>query len=411
MSGTLEPKGLAVGQRLLAIDDSPDMGDLIAFVAEPLGYECMHAMTFAVAKEMLTDALDVIVVDLMMPDIDGIEVLRYLAQQRCTAGILLLSGADRRLLSVAEEMARASGLRVLGRLSKPFLPRDLAALLSTQAGVTAAQKRNRPDAPEITEADLRRAIAENELVVYYQPQVDIVSGVAVGAEVLVRWQRPSHGLVPPDAFVSAFEACGMTHDLTWAVVEQTFSDAALFEAGGWTPKLSINVSAMFLRDLDLPEKLFARAQAAGVSPANITIEIVESGAIEKVTAVLDIVTRLRLRGFHMSIDDFGTGFSMMQQLKRIPANELKVDKGFVLAMTHDADALVIVSKTIEIGHEMGMTVVAEGVETEEQLQKLRELKCDIAQGFLFAKAMPAAELLAWRAKTANGNYGAAQHPQ
>jgi EAL domain-containing protein (putative c-di-GMP-specific phosphodiesterase class I)/ActR/RegA family two-component response regulator len=386
-------------KRLLVIDDGVEMGALIAAIVKPLGYVCQHATTFVQFKAFCpadADVTDVIVVDLMMPDVDGIEVLRYLGEKRCRAAILLLSQVEMRILAVAEEMARASKLRVLGRLRKPFVRSDLETLLRYGDGEHAMLDVPPSALRPITEAELRRAIGENQFLLHYQPQVDIKSGAAVGVEVLVRWQHPVRGLVYPDTFIGLSESWELVNDLTWVVMDAAFKDLKFFATCGWHPNLAINVSAFSLRDLKLPDLLFVRAAAAGIELSKITVEITESGVITQVAGVLDILARLRLGGVNLSIDDFGTGFSMMRQLKRMPANELKIDKEFIRALEQDSDAEVIVRKTIEIGHELGMRVVAEGVETEAQLHMLGALNCDVAQGNLFSRPALAADIAAWR---------------
>ena len=390
-------------KRLLVIDDSAEIGGLIAAIAQPLGYTCLHATTFEQFKAFCPGDADVIVVDLMMPDIDGIEVLRYIGEQRCRAGILLLSSVEMRLLAVAGEMARASNLRVLGRLRKPFVREELRAILQShggvQGGILATHVAPLSALQPVSKTDLRRAINENQFILYYQPQIDIKTGAAVGVEALVRWQHPVHGLLYPDTFIGLGESSLLVDELTWVVMDAAFKDMNYFAAGGWHPTLAINVSAFSLRDLKLPDRLFARAAAAGIATTKITVEITESGVITEVAGVLDILARLRLGGVNLSIDDFGTGFSMMRQLKRMPANELKIDQEFIRVLGHDNDAEVIVRKTIEIGHELGMKVVAEGVETAAQLHMLSALNCDVAQGYLFSRPLTAVDIAAW-SKTA-----------
>lgn len=361
-----------------------------------MGFACEHVRTFEAFKALLADDVAVIMVDLMMPGVDGIEVLRYLAEQQCRAGILLFSGADGRTLVVAEEMARELRLRVLGRLSKPLVRGDLEAFLRQEDDVAMPALKLAAAAPIITAEALRNAIAEKQFVAYYQPQIDIQSGRASGVEALVRWQHPQYGLVYPNDFITAAESCGIIDQLTWMVVDQVFHDAQHFATRGWVPTLSINVSAFSLCDLKLPDRIMASAEATGIAPERIIVEITESGMVQKAAPVLDILARLRLRGVNLSIDDFGTGFSMMHQLKRIPANEIKIDKEFIGAMTHEHSAEVIVRKTIEIGHELRMKVVAEGVETPEQFQLLKKLNCDVAQGYLFARPMQAMRY--WRGR-------------
>ena len=383
-------------KRLLTIDDdSHFFGLIISAIATPMGYRCEHARTFPAFKDLLSDNVSVIMVDLMMPGVDGIEVLRFMSEQNCKAGILLFSGTDQRTLLVAEEMARELRLRVLGRLAKPLVRGDLEAFLRQEEQVVVPSLVAANAAPVITVEALRRAIIEKQLVVYYQPQIDVKSGTAAGVEALVRWKHPVHGLVFPDSFITLAESCGVIDELTWLVITQIFEDAKTFAAQGWEPTLSINVSAFSLCDLKLPDRLFSLAQSSGVAPERIIVEITESGMVEKVAPVLDILTRLRLRGINLSIDDFGTGFSMMHQLKRIPASEIKIDMEFVRAMGQDHSAEVIVRKTIEIGHELGMKVVAEGVEERGQLEQLAKLNCDIVQGYLYGRPVPPDALLSW----------------
>jgi EAL domain-containing protein (putative c-di-GMP-specific phosphodiesterase class I) len=386
-------------KRLLVIDDRPEIGVLVLAIAKRLGYVSDYAPTFTAFTRLLVRTPDVIVIDLTMPDIDGIEVLRFLGERQCRAGILLLSNAERRVLLVAEEMAHASGLRVIGVMRKPFARDVLETVLRKAHNEKLPDLVQAQAVPIITEDALRRAIVEQQLVLHYQPQIDINTGDVAGLEMLVRWQHPEQGLLYPDTFIGLSELWGLIDGLTWWVVDKAFEDSQIFSLRGWKPSLSINMSAFSLHDLQLPDVLLARAVAAGISPARVIIEITESGHIKQAATMLDILARLRLRGINLSIDDFGTGFSMMHQLKRIPAGEVKIDKSFVNVMALDRDAEAIVRKTIELGHDLGMKVVAEGVETEEQLRILKALKCDIAQGYLFARPMPVDAVLAWREAT------------
>jgi EAL domain-containing protein (putative c-di-GMP-specific phosphodiesterase class I) len=176
------------------------------------------------------------------------------------------------------------------------------------------------------------------------------------------------------------------------------SEVGQFANGdGKAPMLSLNASVYSLHDLKFPDILVSIAEKHGISPANITIEITESGLIKELSRTLDILTRLRMKQVKLSIDDFGTGYAMMQQLKNIPATELKIDKSFVLDMQVNDRDRIMVQKTVELGHELGMHVIAEGVETQEQLDLLRANGCDSAQGYLFSRPIPAKEMVNWLA--------------
>jgi EAL domain-containing protein (putative c-di-GMP-specific phosphodiesterase class I) len=169
----------------------------------------------------------------------------------------------------------------------------------------------------------------------------------------------------------------------------------VFTGHGALCTLSLNVSAHSLHDLALPDRLLALTHEYGVSPSQIVLEITESGLVRELATALDILTRLRLKQFQLSIDDFGTGYAMMQQLRHVPATELKIDRSFVQDVLTDDRASVVVQKTIELGHDLGMRVVAEGVETSTHLALLRARACDIAQGYLFSRPLAGPDLLAW----------------
>ena len=384
---------------MLVIDDEPEMGEFVSEVAQACGYFCDSVTNFEDFKALLGPDISIIVVDLVMPGVDGIELLRYLAKHGCQSGIVLMSGFDRRVLSVSEELARELGLNVLGNFQKPIRFVDLEGFLKRSSKETTECFVRAEFAGTINEDELQRAIRDDQFVLHYQPQMDIRSRLPVGIEALVRWNHPEHGLLDPDAFLATSESLGLIDDLTWLIVKKALADRRRIIKRGWRPTLSINVSAVSLRDLAMPEKLLSLAAAFGTSPKDIVIEVTESGLIKELRTALDILARLRVHRMDLSIDDFGTGYSMLQQLKRVPANELKIDKAFVQAMEYDEEARAMVCKTIELGHELGMRVVAEGVETEGQLLRLSGMGCDIAQGYFFSRPVPLHEILAWLSHT------------
>ncbi len=217
-----------------------------------------------------------------------------------------------------------------------------------------------------------------------------------GVEALARWQHPERGLIFPDYFIGRMEELGLIDELGWIVANRGMSDVEQFENGdGKALMLSVNASVYSLHDLKFPDVLVSIAEKHGVSPGDVTIEITETRLIKELARTLDILTRLRIKQVKLSIDDFGTGYAMMQQLKIIPATELKIDKSFIQEMSGNDRDRIMVQKTIEIGHELGMQVIGEGVETQEQLDILREKGCDIAQGFFFSRPLPAQEMVSW----------------
>lgn len=379
------------------IDDNPDVGEFIRAAAQAMGFECSSATDADEFLKMLSPDTNLILLDLVMPDMDGVELLRLLAQRKCRAGIILISGTGKRIIESAGQLAQALGLSIAGHLQKPFrlveLEKVLNQHLDPQKEVEVARQDSRTP---FRKDELRRAILYNEFVLHYQPQIDILTGRIIGLEALVRWQHPERGLVFPDFFISRMEKIGLIDELGWTVVNTGMSELSRFaDRNGKVPMLSINASVYSLHDLKFPDILASLAEKHGISPANVTIEITESGLIKELLSSLDILTRLRMKGFMLSIDDFGTGYAMMQQLKVIPATELKIDRSFIFDMHQNERDRVIVQKTIEMGHELGIHVIAEGVENREQLDFLHLKGCDSAQGYLFSRPLPANELIPW----------------
>ena len=383
-------------RRILIIDDEIDVGEFVSDAAQTMGFDCTVTTDAKMFLNALTPDTTLILLDLMMPDMDGVELLRLLSERKCTTGIVLMSGVGKRTLESAAQLANVLGLSIAGHLQKPFRLTELEELLANTAEpetLTIVQ----PGASFITQnEELRRAVERNEFVVHYQPLIDIATGRVVGVEALARWQHPERGLIFPDDFIGRMEKLGLIDQLGWIVANLGMSEVGQFANGdGKAPMLSLNASVFSLHDLKFPDTLLAIAEKHGVSPSNVTIEITESGLIEELSRTLDILTRLRMKQVNLSIDDFGTGYAMMQQLKNIPATELKIDKSFVQGMLSNERDRIMVQKTIEIGHELGMQVIGEGVETEEQLNLLRLRGCDCAQGYLFSRPLPAKEAVSW----------------
>lgn len=381
---------------ILVIDDDEDVLNLVVETAHGMGMLCTSTTNPAAFLECIHPGTTLILLDLIMPETDGIELLRMLGQRGCAANIVLMSGVGKRIIESAAELAHVLGLSVVGQLQKPFRIRDLESLLSRFAELHPDQTTRRRQEFIFSDDELLAALKHNQFVLHYQPQVEIDTGQFLGIEALARWQHPMHGLVPPDSFIPRIEALRLADALTGLVFSRAFAELPLFAGpGGGLPMLSINLAVQSLRNLLLPDQIVELAREQSIPPERIILEITESGLIQELSSALDVLTRLRMKQINLSIDDFGTGYAMMQQLRRIPATELKIDKSFVRGMLCDDSARVLVLKTIEIGHDLGMKVIAEGVETTEQFAFLNQHGCDIAQGFLFSRPLPPAELQYW----------------
>ncbi len=382
--------------RILVIDDEADVGEIIVSAAQEMNLDCTVTTNATDFLKALVPEVTLIMMDLAMPETDGIELLRVLGKKQCKAGIVLMSGFDRRVLETAEQLGRSLGLSAVGQLQKPFRLPELEDILRTHASSKAPEPSAQRLPIAIPEADLRRAVSGEEFVLYYQPQVEIATGRVVGLEGLVRWQHPERGLVFPDSFIARLESLELIDQLGWIVIKRGLSEIGQFTRKDGTPlTVSINTSAQSLHDLEFPDKVQALVKQCAVPPKNLTLEITESSLIRELSNALDILSRLRMKGMQLSIDDFGTGYAMMQQLRYVPATELKIDKTFVQEMQSKVDARVVVQKTIEIAHDLGLRVMAEGVETKEQLEFLRINHCDLAQGYLISRPLPVPKLHEW----------------
>src|ERR1035437_3954648 len=243
--------------------------------------------------------------------------------------------------------------------------------------------------------ELRTAITNDQLVLHYQPKIDLANGTVHSVEALVRWDHPTRGLLYPDAFLALVEVSGLMRAMTRLVLELALDQAAVWQGRGQHLTIAVNLSASSLVDADLPEEIFAMLAARGVPPAALQLEITEEFLMAHRDRARSILTRLRDGGIQISVDDFGTGYSSLSYLPDLPIDELKLDRSFVFPMVDDARAAALVASTIGLAHSLGLRMVAEGVETEVAYTELRRLGCDQGQGFWMSRPVPPAGLDHW----------------
>ncbi len=257
-------------------------------------------------------------------------------------------------------------------------------------------ERDRHDARRLTLlSELRHAIESEHLVLHYQPKADLATGRILGAEALVRWQHPVHGLLPPDDFIPLAEPTGLMGPLTQTVLAQALRQCRAWEDAGLDLRVAVNVSVRNLYDERFVHDVDRLLRQNGVAPSSLTLEITESTMMADPTRPVAALSQLSMRGVHIAIDDFGTGYSSLAYLKRLPVTELKIDKSFVMGMVDDPDDATIVRSTIELARNLGLQVVAEGVEHEDVWNTLAALGCHRAQGFYLSPALPAKEFETW----------------
>jgi diguanylate cyclase (GGDEF)-like protein len=246
--------------------------------------------------------------------------------------------------------------------------------------------------------DLRRAAERGELSLYYQPKIESRGQRLAGAEALLRWRHPQLGMVPPDRFIPQAEQTGIIKPLSLWVLDEALRQCAAWEASGLTVPVSINLSARLVQDTQLPEAVAAALERHALRPELLKIEITETAIMSDPTRAMQVLTALDALGVGLSIDDFGTGYTSLAQLKRLPVDEVKIDRAFVMSMLRDANDAIIVHSIIELAHNMNRVVVAEGVENRKVLDALVAQRCDEVQGYYFSRPLPAAEFADWVTK-------------
>jgi EAL domain-containing protein (putative c-di-GMP-specific phosphodiesterase class I)/ActR/RegA family two-component response regulator len=391
--------------RLLILDDDEAIARSIGNFCEEAGFATFATTdpaTFLSHAASWTPTH--IVLDLIMPHTDGVEILHELALTRCGAKIVLMSGADRRVLDAARRSSIEQGLVTIGTLAKPFDPDHLLALLDPRRfgrghdrheGAGPIGAFTPPPGPLMTYAEFQRAIDHNQLFLVYQPKIRCSDQGLAGVEALVRWQHPTRGLIVPSGFVPFAESCGLIDAMTQLVVELALKCHAEHPYAR-DRHIAINLSAKSLVDHRLPDKLLERCNHYGISPKNVVLEVTETAAMADPAATVGLATRLRLKGFQLSIDDFGVGYSSFAQLARLPFSELKVDAAFVSEVRRSSESRKIVAAMVGLGHSLGMTVTAEGVADSETLTFLRNAGCDFAQGYFIGHPVPPEALHGWQ---------------
>jgi EAL domain-containing protein (putative c-di-GMP-specific phosphodiesterase class I) len=372
--------------RLLIIDDEEGFLEFVGRVARMAGFVPLTTSNPADFHSLLMQHQPaVVVVDLKMPEIDGIEILRALSVSGSPAQVLVASGEDARVLQAVEKLGRERQLNMAGMLQKPVRAADLKQKLEAL----------RPKEEPVSQAALAAAIQTDQLVLHYQPRVDLQSNRYMGAEALVRWHHPTKGLLPPAAFIPLCERTHLIGELTDWVVQRAISDCAAWRKAGLDLGVAINLSPRSIRSLDLPDMLQQQCREAAIDSGLVTLELTETATSADLASLIDVLTRFRLKGFQLAMDDFGTGYSSLVQLVRLPFTELKIDRSFVDSMLSSPESASVVDITIELSRRLKLLSTAEGVENAETAGKLRELGCEHAQGFGLCKPLPVQDMMAF----------------
>jgi EAL domain-containing protein (putative c-di-GMP-specific phosphodiesterase class I)/FixJ family two-component response regulator len=357
------------------------------------------------------DRVAIVVCDLQMPGMDGVEFIRNIASLGYSGGLLLFSAEETAIVGSARELAMAHGLCVGPALHKPVYPNELELALRDVLRMSAASASTRKPL-ELYESELDQVAVEN-VEPWYQPKIDLSTLEIVGFEALARWRSETHGILTPGNLATTQRYAAHMKEVSSTLLITAISDLAEWTGRGHPWTVSVNVTAELLADIRLTESIVALALRFQAPLEKLTLEITEQEAFVQPSAQLDTANRLRLRRISLSIDDFGTGHSSLANLRDLPFDELKIDRSFVAGAARNERGRKILQSTLALAADLGMTTVAEGVETEEEFRLVRELGAAQAQGYYFSPALPIDEVLPWtrawdgpsRLRDAGGTHG------
>ncbi len=337
----------------------------------------------------------IVVIDLDMPGMDGIELIQRMAQNNYRPGVIIGSGADAILIAAVETILSELNMPLLGSMKKPLSEEFMREALGRFDASVRHKSEAFPDLSELTPARLRKALANNEIRPHYQPKISLKDSRLAGVEALARWHTDEWGPISPARFIPLAERWGMIDVLTLAILDCVLRDMYEWRRRGIDVSVAINLSGSALSDRNFCGQMFERIGQAETRADAFVFEITESALFSDMATALSAVSRLRLKGFGVSLDDYGTGFSSVQQLSRIPFTELKIDRSFVSGAPRKEHLCAILQSSIEMGKRLGLRTVAEGVETLAELRLMQQFGCDDVQGYLFARPMPSGEIEDW----------------
>jgi EAL domain-containing protein (putative c-di-GMP-specific phosphodiesterase class I) len=370
---------------MLILEPDPECKAVLCAMAERLGCDHIEPDTADALHEVLAirrPTLAVMAVD--RTDTDCLALMNVLAHHHARPATLLVGSNSARILASVKRAAEARGLPVLGIFARPFDAIKIERMLTLQLAV----------APPVARRELEQALAEHELTLVYQPKLAIAASKVEmrGVEALVRWQHPRRGLLQPCHFLNAVEDYSLMTHLTDFVMTEAVRQASQWRARGLQLELTVNLSTKLVQDRGFPERLGVLLQENDFPPQFLVLDVTESLSLDGQNLLLDVFTRLRILGVGLSLDNFGTGQSSLTGLYRMPFSEIKVDHSLIADVPREREARVIVKAIVDLAHTLGLTACAEGVETAQMLDFVRNAGFDTAQGRFFCEPVPAADI-------------------
>jgi len=388
-----------ITNNIMILDDDPFMLELIAHMLENLGCtsvtKCSNGRDALEVVDSPRGRPEIIFLDLNLPGMDGMEFARHLVERNYDGHLVLMSGEDDHLLRASTKLVQAHNIPVVGSFQKPITPEKLRSVLDIVA--FPYQAKNLSGNEIRTAEELRAALlASGELINYYQPKVSLASGEIVGVEALGRWRKSTDEMLSPYKFLGIAESFGLIHDLTRVLLIDALTQAKAWREAGMSLQVAINVSEYNIEALDFADMVSELADEINVEPRSIALEVSEGWLpMNDLRLPLETLTRLHLKHFRLALDEFGTGFSNVTQLRNMPFDELKIDRSFVHQISAETKIKAKYEACLSTARQLNLDAVAVGVENIEDWRLLRLTGCDYAQGSLIADPMPAEDMPGW----------------
>jgi EAL domain-containing protein (putative c-di-GMP-specific phosphodiesterase class I)/ActR/RegA family two-component response regulator len=372
--------------RLLVVDSDPDTTEATRQIGDALDYALATASEPGEFLRLVDEFRPTaIILDLELENCDAVEALHALSGRGCRATIILTGLADARVLAATRKIGENKGLKMADCIEKPIDENEVRSMLT----------RLRREDRRLRKDDIQEGLDGKQFIAFYQPIVSVADSggwVVDRVEALVRWQHPKLGIVMPDEFISQAEQCGLICQLTEQVLDQTLKNLRAWREDGLDLRCSVNLPPSLVTDLDFPDRVADAIAEHGIEPRRVSLELTETATMQDEAAAMDILTRLRVKGIGLSLDDFGTGFSSLTRLYQMPFEEMKIDRSLGMNVPRSREANTIVSSLIELAHNLGLKVCTEGVESRAGLDLLEVLKSDSCQGFFISRALPPADI-------------------
>lgn len=364
--------------RVMVVDDDLRIHATVGMILGNGGVDFISVLPDKIETQLSSYKPNVILLDLSMPTFDGIAVLGLLRKQRYEGRVIVMSGRDRDLVETARRIGQSHGLRMAAGLHKPFRAAEILSAVRTDDSVTSGDG---------VDSDIGRAFSVGEIQFHYQPKFDLRSRKIVGFEALARWQHPDRGSLLPAAFLEKISAHGLRYDLARLALMDAAARLEEWHDMGYSPNISINVALDDATNPMFLAQVMKVVSTMSAPTSSLVIELLESYGDLDLSAAAATLTRMRLMGVGISIDDFGVQSSSLARIQNLPANELKVDRSFVANLTKFKQDQIIVRSVVGMARDLGMTVVAEGIEDHDTLKMLMEMGCAYGQGYLLGRPM------------------------